>query len=115
MHTKTHSPAPNYLEFGLQAPTAGSWGRGVELGQVGLQGRDLQLSVPVQVVLQQGLEDEDVLHLWKESKERDCRGIVMLHQFQDGPNGKSLSRRPPAIIWIIWGFFYFPLIFHESD
>ena len=96
MHTKT--PSPDYLEFGLQAPAAGSRGRGVELGQVGLQGGDFQLSVSVQVVLQQGLEDEHVLHLGKERKERDCRGLVMLHQLQDRPNGKYLSRKQPAIM-----------------
>lgn len=56
----------NHLELRFHAPTAGGGGGGVELGQVGLQGGHLQLGVPIQIVLQHGLEDEHVLHLWRE-------------------------------------------------
>lgn len=51
------------LEFSLQTAAASSRRGGVELGQVGLQRGHLQLGVSVQVVLEQSLEDEHVLHL----------------------------------------------------
>ena len=52
-----------YPELLLQAqPVVGGPGV-VEPVEVALQGADVQLRVPVQVVLQQGLVDEGVLHL----------------------------------------------------
>lgn len=60
------------LELRLQTTAASARRGGVEFGQMGLQGGHLQLRVSVQIVLQQRLEDEDVLHLqgWREEDVR---------------------------------------------
>lgn len=51
------------LELRLQTTAASARRGGVEFGQMGLQRGHLQLRVAVQIVLQQRLEDEHVLHL----------------------------------------------------
>lgn len=51
------------LELRLQTTAASARRGGVEFGQMGLQRGHLQLRVSVQIVLQQRLEDEHVLHL----------------------------------------------------
>lgn len=60
------------LELRLQTTAASARRGGVEFGQMGLQRGDLQLRVSVQIVLQQRLEDEHVLHLrrWREEDVR---------------------------------------------
>jgi len=78
-HTDTHTDTDAHLEFGLQASAAGPGGGGVEFGQVGLQRGDLQLGVSVQVVLQQGLEDEHVLHLCGGREQERLHDIMRLH------------------------------------
>lgn len=60
------------LELRLQTTAASARRGGVEFGQMGLQRGHLQLCVSVQIVLQQRLEDEHVLHL--QTKRGDVRG-----------------------------------------
>lgn len=61
------------LELRLQTTAASAGRGGVEFGQMGLQRGHLQLRVSVQIVLQQRLEDEHVLHL-RGRREGNVRG-----------------------------------------
>lgn len=87
--------AKSDLEFSLQTAAASSrWG-GIELGQVGLQWGHLQLRVSIQVVLQQSLEDEHVLHLWAGEKRVKNKAEPNQWSWEEGshlhPSGPSDS------------------------
>lgn len=78
------------LELRLQT-TATSAGRGgVEFGQMGLQRGHLQLRVSVQIVLQQRLEDEHVLHLQRRRgvDVRGRRSVAALQGTQEAGNSE---------------------------
>lgn len=85
------------LEFSLQTATASSRRGGIELGKVGLQWGHLQLGVPIQVVLQQSLEDEHVLHLWGKKRWWRTSGTQLNahHQENRGHTYISLDHLTP--------------------